>query len=316
MINFDYLQHAIFGLANAHRAGTMAGHLGAAVAAGYFFGEDHSDLEDAVFRGVEGELDRVLAGEEAIWFNVKKTGIKPTDLFKAIPNGEVVENANQAIVEALGKSVGGLRQSGHNVIFASLAIRALRDHQEFATPMVVEGICKLIKGFHGVSAGRGYYGKKAGWRRGQDVKLDSAQDFPAYRGIGEMVQITLQEVIDSASVRRQGFGGLWHLINHAAGIVDLERSGFGVLASKALSAHHLHVRLWRSLPDVEKELGKNEKARCSPLEAEYWKGMLKRDQARLTHRIKTMYGFQVIKEVNDRDQLEKEADAAFLYLMS
>jgi hypothetical protein len=36
MIDFDYLYKGICGLANAHQAGTMAGHLGAAVAAGYF----------------------------------------------------------------------------------------------------------------------------------------------------------------------------------------------------------------------------------------------------------------------------------------
>ncbi|HRX78062.1 MAG TPA: hypothetical protein P5307_03325, partial [Pirellulaceae bacterium] len=69
MIEFDYLYKGICGLANAYKAGSMAGHLGAAVAAGYFFGEDQGDLPDEIYRGIEGELRRVIDGEEAFWFN-------------------------------------------------------------------------------------------------------------------------------------------------------------------------------------------------------------------------------------------------------
>ena len=62
-------------LANAHKASALAGHLGAAVVAGYFWGEDQSELDDAVYRGVEKELDRIIQGEEGFWFNAKKAGI-------------------------------------------------------------------------------------------------------------------------------------------------------------------------------------------------------------------------------------------------
>jgi hypothetical protein len=72
MIDFEYLYKGICGLANAHKAGTMAGHLGAAVIAGYFIGEDLGELPNEVFKGVEGELDRVIQGEQAIWFNAIK----------------------------------------------------------------------------------------------------------------------------------------------------------------------------------------------------------------------------------------------------
>ncbi len=124
MIDFRYLYLGICGLANAHKAGTMAGHLGAAVAAGYFFGEDENDLSDEVFDGVTGELDRVIAGEEAIWFNAKKAGITPTELFKPFPEEEPNEDTISSIVTALQKNVGQTRQSGHNTIFASIAVRA------------------------------------------------------------------------------------------------------------------------------------------------------------------------------------------------
>ena len=124
MIDFGYLYQGICGLANAHKAGTMAGHLGAAVAAGYFFGEDQNDLPDEVFAGITAELDRVIAGEEAIWFNAKKAGVTPTELFEPFAEEASSEDLIPSIVTALEKNVGQTRQSGHNVIFASIAVRA------------------------------------------------------------------------------------------------------------------------------------------------------------------------------------------------
>ena len=48
MVDFDYLSKGLCALARAHRANTMAGHLGAAVVAGYFFGEEHHELDERV----------------------------------------------------------------------------------------------------------------------------------------------------------------------------------------------------------------------------------------------------------------------------
>jgi hypothetical protein len=185
MIDFAYLYQGICGLAHAHRAGTMAGHLGAAVTAGYFVGEDQGELPDAVFRGIEGELDRVI-----------------------------------------------------------------------------------------------------------------------------------DELITTAAVRKQGFGGLWHVINHAAAITELDRYGYKRVAQEALPAHHHHIRLWRSLPDVETELGAVVKSEHDPREPRYWEGMLKRDEARLTHRVKTIYGFNCLKRWIDDEAVVHKADDAFRYLMA
>jgi hypothetical protein len=316
MIDFGYLYQGLCGLANAHQAGTMAGHLGAAVVAGYFFGEDQSDLPDSVFRGVEGELERVMAGEEAIWFNAKKVGVTPSELFKPFPEETPAPDATGSIVAALKKNVGTLKQSGHNIIFASLAVRALHDHEDYATPRIVGGIRKLTEKFDQVSPGRGYYGKERGWMTGRQVTLKNNRDFPIYRSIDQMVHATIAELIATAAIRKQGFGGLWHVINHAAAIAELDRYGYKEVAKQALAAHHQHVRLWRSLPDVESELGPVAKADHDPRTAEYWSGMLKRDEARLTHRIKTLYGFYTLRRFVDDESTRSSADDAFLYLMA
>ncbi|MGE0610545.1 MAG: hypothetical protein AB7O62_25880 [Pirellulales bacterium] len=316
MIDFQYLRAGIRGLANAHKAGTMAGHLGAAVTAGYFFGEDQNDLPGEVFSGIEGEIKRVMAGEESFWWNAKQAGVTSADLFQPLPREEPQPDTINTIAEALEKNVGETRQSGHNIIFASIAIRALSDHTDLATKQAIAGIRKLIEGFHLAHAGRGYYGKHKGWLNGNQVTLAANDTFRQYGSIREMVDVTIGELIATAAVKKQGFGGLWHIVNHAAAITELDRLGFQELAKRALPAHHQHIRLWRSLPDVEAELGTISKAEHDPRDPVYWKGMLKRDEARLTHRIKTLYGYYILKRFIEKDGLRQKADDAFLYLMA
>jgi hypothetical protein len=258
----------------------------------------------------------VIAGEEAIWFNAKQAGVTPAQLFEPLPTETAAPESVAAIAEALEKNVGETRQSGHNIIFASIAVRAFHDHPDLATPQAVAGVAKLIAGFNNAHAGRGYYGKETGWLTGNQVKLPPGGDFPAYSAIQEMVATTIGELIATAAKKKQGFGGLWHLINHAAAITEMARFGYKELARKALPAHHQHIRLWRSLPDVEAELGPMVRAHDDPRRPAYWEGMLKRDEARLTHRIKTLYGFYTIRRFIDDDGLRAKAEDAFLYLMA
>lgn len=130
-----------------------------------------------------------------------------------------------------------------------------------------------------------------------------------------MAAAVIREVVATASVHKQGFGGLLHSINHAAGIIELERYGYVDVAEKALVAHHRHLRLWRSQPDVSDELWPVAKSSLPPSDPAYWDGMLKRDQARLTHRIKTIYDYEVVRSVTQEPDLLSAANDAFLYLM-
>ena len=99
------------------------------------------------------------------------------------------------------------------------------------------------------------------------------------------------------------------------GFVGLKRQRKDV-AQQALPAHHQHIRLWRSLPDVENELGAVVKAEHDPREPIYWEGMLKRDEARLTHRVKTLYGFYTLRRFIEDAATTTRAEDAFLYLMA
>ena len=176
---------------------------------------------------------------------------------------------------------------------------------------------KLVEGFHTAHPGRGYYGRERGWLYGQNVSLPEDDRFPPYRDENQMVQVVIDELIESANVRRQGFGGLWHIINHAAALTELSRFGFPDLAKRGWAAHRNHVRLWRSLPDVEAELGPVKKSEHDPRQPRYWTtGTLQRDEARLTHRIKTLYGFGTLLRFVADEGRRRKANESLRYLMA
>ncbi len=316
MVNFAYLYKGLCGLANAHRASPLAGHLGAAVIAGYFLGEDHPDWKPRVHVGIERELDRILRGEESLWFDATKTGLRIAELFEPLPQEHAQEELIEAIPQALSRNIGQTRESGHNVIFAAIALRAVRDHPRYATPSLVAGVRKLIEGFNRGGPGQGYYGVQRGWIKGGVVPLPP-DDLPACKDRHAMAEVVVDELTRSAPIRRQGFGGLWHLVNHAAGLAELSLRGHDELARQGLAAHHHHLRLFRSLPDVQQELGPAKRAAYDPRLPDFWtKGTLKRDEARLTHRIKTLYGFFALLQLIEDPAKRRQAEQGLLYLMA
>ena len=97
----------------------------------------------------------------------------------------------------------------------------------------------------------------------------------------------------------------------------LTRYGFAALARRGLAAHRQHVRLWLTLPDLEEELGVVQASQHDPRTAAYWTtGMLKRDSARLTHRIKTLYGFFTLLRFIEDPAKRKQTEKSLLYLMA
>ena len=211
----EYLEKGLWGLSRAHLVDTMTGHLGATLVAGYLFSQEHRELDRKVHTGIEKELDRVLNGESV--FDPGEGGsITTSELFVPYPDEAMQVDQIDRIAQVLSRNIGGTRSSGHNVIYASLAIRAFREHPQHATSSIIDGICRLIKGFNQASAGSGYYGREKGRIDGDMMVLPEHPDFPPYANLERMIETVLNELLETATERRQGFGGLWHLINHAA----------------------------------------------------------------------------------------------------
>ena len=132
-----------------------------------------------------------------------------------------------------------------------------------------------------------------------------------------MAAAVVDELIASASQHRRGFGGLFHVINHATALTELARFGYTDLAERGLAAHRHHLQLWQSLPDLTAELGELKRAERDPRDPEYWR----RDgssqwSAHLTHRIKTLYGFFSLLRLIEDPAKRKIAEEKFLYLMA
>jgi len=317
VIETTTLYKGLCALARAERANAMTGHLGAAVIAGCFFLEQHPELDGSVHVAITGELDRIIGGEESLWFDPTKSGITIPELFAPFPKTRPQSDGIAVLAEALVANIDETRQSGHNVIFTALGIKALAEHPAYATPAIVAGIRTLIAKFDGAIPGRGYYGAKTGWITGDRVPLLAGDDLPPYASEQSLVTTAMDELVNSAAMRRQGFGGLHHIINHAAALVELSRYGYGELARLGFAAHRQHVLLWRSLPDLEDELGTLTPAAHDPRTPAYWRhrGAPTPLSARLTHRVKTLYGFFTLAPLVADHARRDQAETQFRHLM-
>jgi hypothetical protein len=315
MTNRDYLNKGINAMARAHRVSPMSGHLGAAVVAGHFISEQHPDLDENVAEAIEAELERIIGGG-SVFSPSENAAISAPEMFAPFPRERPDENLVDGIAVALSRNIDHMRESGHNVIFAAIAIRALIDHPGLATPAVVDGIRRLTAGFDAASPGSGYYGKQVGRVDGREIALPQDEAFPPYADLRTMSGAVLDELIHNAPLRRQGFGGLWHVINHGAALAELARYGYGELALRGLSAHRQHVSLLRTLPNLDDELGAETPAEHDPLTPAFWEnGRIRRGRAHLTHRIKTLYGFYALEELVEDEAKRQQGIEKLRYLM-
>jgi hypothetical protein len=318
MIDFAYLSKGLNALARAHHMSSMAGHLGASLVAGYFVGEQRPNLDQTVYEGIEGDLDRVIDGESVFGRRMSKNSeLADSELFAPFPRQKADPSLIDGIAEGLLSNVGEARQSGHNVIFASLSIKALKEHPDLATPAVIDGIRKLIALFDNEHPGSGYYGSEKGRISGSKIILSETDGVPDYESIEGMALVVVNELLNQdAKVHQVGYGGLVHIVNHAAAIVDLKKYGYQELAGQAVRSHRQHFRLWKSLPNVADEMGPVKVSSFTPHKAAYWtSGDVPYDRALLTHRVKTMFGFEELCKAVDEDPKEEHAYDKLRYLM-
>ena len=314
----SYLKNGLNALARAHNMSSMAGHLGASHIAGYFIGMQRPNVDPEVFNGIKDDLRRVKGGKSVFGKQMsRRSKLTDAELFEDFPKQKPDESLIDGIAESLEKSIDQPRQSGHNVIFASLAIRALKEHPKFATPALVDGIRKLMALFENQTPGNGYYGKEKGRIYGNKVILPDGDGTPEYDDIEGMIIAVFDEAIKlRPETHRIGYGGLVHVINHSAAIVTLAHCGYAELVPRAIRSHRRHLRLWRNLPNVADEKGPLQVSKFTPHTADYWtSGSIPYDRALLTHRVKTMFGFDELSAAVDDEPKESAAYDKLRYMM-
>lgn len=207
IIGKAYLRRGLEALSDAGGLGPLAGHGGAAVIAAYYFCRENA-LDERSVRTIRGKLDAFMLGAGEA-FDVKREHEGP-----AAPADR--------IVETLAESVSTLRSGGHDAIFASLALKALRDLPELAVEPVVDGVCRVLRNF-----ARGF--------PAQTSEYNLEHPMSPYRDNRDIVEATSRALLRERPDMRMS--RVLHWVTHADALLTLSDLGYDEVARLGHKAH-------------------------------------------------------------------------------
>lgn len=114
-------------------------HFGSAVIAAYFFSLENR-VPDKVELRIASQVDSMISRHQEAFQPVYPRGKSGA--------------SDRRIAEALEGTVDRLCWVGHNVIYTSLTLKALRQVPTAATPELIEGVATLIRSFEKSIPGR------------------------------------------------------------------------------------------------------------------------------------------------------------------
>ncbi|MDA1665586.1 hypothetical protein PDK09_08820 [Bacillus cereus] len=119
-------------------------HFGAAAIASYFFMKDNN---------IDEETARNMYSQTRMMLSKKKIGEMIDD--KKEIDFQIAENM---IIKSLEQTIDELHWVGHNVIYASLSLLAMKELQKWGDNQAIEGITTLILSFRKTIPGRSWIG--------------------------------------------------------------------------------------------------------------------------------------------------------------
>jgi hypothetical protein len=299
-IDDSYLERGLTGLSRVvGHSGLMDGHWGAAVITGCLFARD-LNLDEPAQRAVRRQMDLVIA--------------KFPVLFEPHPSEAPDPSLIGQIPAALETNINRLRLIGHNVIFAALALRAIREMPKLATPGTIRGVSKLVKGFDGTGPGGPHLGS-------EDHEVAAAIE----RAEREYLPYADEQELATAAVR--GFvaaepvcwgmhqGTVGHILTHADSLCQLAELGYPELAKRGHAALRVQIELATKPYDPVKcgQKVRTPVPESTHLRAEYWEKDL--GNWAYGHCFKYPYHFhRLLKKVKD-EALIAQAVRKFPILM-
>jgi hypothetical protein len=194
--------------------GWFDAHWGAAVISGYYLCKEN-EFDEATRAGILQQLKMVL-------------GVR-AEQFAALPEAKADERRISEVAAALRPAVeGGLRAHGHAVIYASLAMKALREVPHMATPQVINGLCGLSR----------QIARKAP-ERPKGVEGDGA-----YESSQAMIEALFdslarfKDLVGDPTIRRPNFT---HMTTHTEALLTLDELGLTELARAGHLGHRAHI---------------------------------------------------------------------------
>ena len=249
-----YLRHGLARLCSAHATDAFfTGHEGGAFVSAFFLARDES-LEAGSAAVIQDALD-------------KNYGLR-ADPF---PDEAPAPDGVAELLVSLEDGLEELCRDGHNVIFLSLALRAMHELPQLATPGRIAGLQKTLRALEP--------------RRGGDAGIAIPTED------GEFAAFVLTEFLGSTEGGPgQGFSG--HLLTHGRAILDLKELGHDRFAEKCLPAYGLAVKTAR--PKVAAKGPREPRAEVefvAPDRRAYWERRAAAGTMELGHLFKYPYGF-------------------------
>eukprot|EP01045_Picozoa_sp_COSAG04_P002058 COSAG04_NODE_72_length_29124_cov_43.127265_16_plen_357_part_00 len=209
-------------------------------------------------------------------------------LSEPFPEEAATEEAMGFVLRALEESLDQLREVGHNVIVAALAIRGFHAAPELLTPTRAAGIAATLRLFHPWPT----HDDSDGVLRG-DLQADAAA---LGRGFAEesgaaFAAIVLREylyLLDLWQGKGQGWAG--HMLTFGHAVLELERLGYPQLFERSKESFRQYCAVCRRGPGPGDqdypEPSDYPHAHLTPLEREYWE---RRTSVDIGHGIKYPY---------------------------
>ena len=241
MLDESYLLRGLDAMSRAHETDYFAdGHRGAAILVAYFLCRE-VELE-------AGAAERIRTSIDDHWTH--------TPLCAPFPDEDPEPGGVRRIVDALQDNMTGLRQAGHNVILPALALKALRQLPDAATPARVDGLCALVEAFTAVD----------------DIHLEEDDQIPDWGAPAEVAEFVLAEWVRCIAAfegRGQGWSG--HLLTYSRALLDLREMGYDTLARQGEHAWKLYVKRIRMGPlETDRPRSEHPPSELFPHQRVYW----------------------------------------------
>jgi hypothetical protein len=267
-----------------------AGHNAAAVMASAFFCR-------------EEKLDEPT--QKAI-LSLVETRLLTSPIYAPRPKETADPELIGALVKDLDAGIDTLRRSGHNIIFANICLKALRDVPEAATPERVNGLRTMVRSF--------------GTRKAARPPMKNTDGFVDLRDETRFIHFVFEEYLKALDLYlngqgHHGFAG--HLLTVGHALLELRRMGYKETADKGVEAYWHFVRQARDGADLGgNKVGAAPAKPPTPLLREYWteQGKRKTGQIVSSHLIKYPYSFFALaRELRD-DALKQRLLEKLYYL--
>ena len=294
----EYLAKGLTALSRSMSQDIWAAHWGAAVIAAYYF-ICKNELSIGTKKLVKDQIDSLIKVH--------------SNLFHDLPIEPSESEFESKIISSLTVNIENLCELGHNVIFASLAIKASRDIPEFQTQRISDGICDLISAFDECTPG---------WFsvEGKQEVLIPKKTHSLITDINDVKSLknyVLRNFLDAKRNYREERGDmqLGHILTHGQSIVELFELGYPNLAQLAFKPFQQKILLIEELRkrtpcnNLAEGVGKFE----SPLDVEYWKNDYSDNEWLYGHVFKYPYSFYCLLK-NSNYHLSDELKHKYAFL--